>query len=204
MKIVLFAAFIGHVLCGVCDCLLSYSPSGRLDLKGALEDPDKMREAFADMPISWPLISILIGVFAITLFGFGYLELSSWMKEFSKTASMIMYISAVVFLISIVVHHIICGLVEWLYIRLGRSDEARDAALEFQMKTIATMIIGYLALAVFLIVLFFMIVTGKTNLPRWTCVFNTLPVMAILSLTKLPAKGNIAGAVMYFGLFILL
>ena len=50
----------------------------------------------------------------------------------------------------------------------------------------------------------FMIVTGKTNLPRWTCVFNTLPVMAILSLTKLPAKGNIAGAVMYFGLFILL
>ncbi|MCR5096301.1 MAG: hypothetical protein K6A70_06155 [Erysipelotrichaceae bacterium] len=204
MKIVLFAAFIGHVLCGVCDCLLSYSPSGRLDLKGALEDPDRMREAFADMPNSWPLISILMGVFAITLFGFGYLELSSWMKEFSKTASMIMYISAVVFLISIVVHHIICGLVEWLYIRLGRSDEARDAALEFQMKTIATMIIGYLALAVFLIVLFFMIVTGKTNLPRWTCVFNTLPVMAILSLTKLPAKGNIAGAVMYFGLFILL
>jgi len=126
------------------------------------------------------------------------------MKEFSKTASMIMYISAVVFLISIVVHHIICGLVEWLYIRLGRSDEARDAALEFQMKTIVTMIIGYLALAVFLIVLFFMIVTGKTNLPRWTCVFNTLPVMAILSLTKLPTKGNIAGAVMYFGLFILL
>ncbi len=204
MKIVLFAAFIGHVLCGVCDCLLSYSPSGRLDLKGALEDPDKMREAFTDMPISWPLISILMGVFAITLFGFGYLELSSWMKEFSKTASMIMYISTVAFLISIVVHHIICGLVEWLYIRLGRSDEARDAVLEFQMKTIATMIIGYLALAVFLIVLFFMIVTGKTNLPRWTCVINTLPVMAILSLTKLPAKGNIAGAVMYFGLFILL
>ena len=36
LKIVLFIAFIGHILCGICDCLLSYSPSGRLDLKQAL------------------------------------------------------------------------------------------------------------------------------------------------------------------------
>lgn len=204
LKTVLFLAFIGHVLCGICDCLLSYSPSGRLDLKGALKDPDKMRTVFADLPLTWPLISILLGVYAITMFAFGYLGLSRWMDGFSRTASVIMYISAVVFLISIVVHHIICGLVEWLYIRMGRTDEVREAALEFQAKTIVTMIIGYLGLAVFVITLFVMVAAGKTTLPQWACVLNTLPIMLILMITKLPAKGNIAGAVMFLGLFVLL
>ena len=204
LKCVLFIAFIGHILCGICDCLLSYSPSGRLDLKGALKSSDKMNEVFKDYPIKWSLVSIMLGVFAITIFGFGYLELSKWMEEYSKVASLIMYISAIVFLISIVVHHIICGLVEWLYVRLGKTDEAREVALEFQMKTIATMIVGYLGLAVFLVTLFIMVVTGKTSLPQWACVLNTLPLMLVLAPTKLPAKGNIAGTIMYLGLFILL
>lgn len=204
LKSVLFIAFIGHVLCGICDCLLSYSPGGRLDLKGSLKDPDKMRTVFADMPLSWPLISILLGVYAITAFGFGYLGLSRWMEEFSRTASVIMYISSVVFLISIVVHHIICGLVEWLFIRMGRTNEARQAVLEFQAKTIVTMVIGYLGLASFVITLFIMVSMGKTTLPQWACVLNTLPVMLILLITRLPAKGNIAGAIMYLGLLILL
>ena len=204
LKSVLFIAFIGHVLCGICDCLLSYSPGGRLDLKGSLKDPDKMRTVFADMPLSWPLISILLGVYAITAFGFGYLGLSRWMEEFSRTASVIMYISSVVFLISIVVHHIICGLVEWLFIRMGRTNEARQAVLEFQAKTIVTMVIGYLGLASFVITLFIMVSMGKTTLPQWACMLNTLPVMLILLITRLPAKGNIAGAIMYLGLLILL
>ena len=204
MKTVLLIAFIGHVLCGICDCLLSYSPNGRLDLKGALKSPEKMREVFKDYPIRWSLLSIMFGVYAITAFGFGYLALSRWMEQYSDTASAVMYISAVVFLISIVVHHIICGLVEWLYVRLGRTDEARDAALEFQKKTIATMVVGYLGLAAFVITLFIMVIIGKTSLPQWACIINTLPLMIILLPTKLPAKGNIAGALMFFGLLLLL
>lgn len=204
MRTVLLIALIGHVLCGICDCLLSYSPNGRLDLKGALKSPEKMREVFNDYPIKWSLLSIMLGVYAITAFGFGYLALSRWMEQYSDTASAVMYISAVVFLISIVVHHIICGLVEWLYVRLGRTDEARDAALEFQKKTIATMVVGYLGLAAFVFTLFIMVITGKTSLPQWACVLNTLPLMIILLPTKLPAKGNIAGALMFLGLFIII
>ena len=73
MKIVLALALLGHILCGVCDCLLSYSPSGRIDLAGVLKDAKKMREEFKDLPLSWPMASILLGVAAITMFGFGYL-----------------------------------------------------------------------------------------------------------------------------------
>ena len=204
MKTVLLIAFIGHVLCGICDCLLSYSPNGRLDLKGALKSPEKMREVFKDYPVRWSLLSLMLGVYAITAFGFGYLALSRWMEQYSDTASAVMYISAVVFLISIVVHHVICGLVEWLYVRLGRTDQARAATLEFQKKTIATMVVGYLGLAAFVFTLFIMVITGKTSLPQWACVLNTLPLMIILLPTKLPAKGNIAGALMFLGLFIII
>ena len=42
--------------------------------------------------------------------------------------------------------------------------------------------------------------TGKTDIPRWGCVFNTLPAFLILMSTKIPAKGNIANAFMFLGL----
>ena len=203
MKIAILAALIGHILCGVSDCLLSYSKSGRLNLK-EITDPDKMSEMFENMPLSFPLASMLLGTAAITMFSFGYFVLSDWMSVFSKTASNIMYISAVIFLIPIVTHHVFCGVVEWIYIRLGRTKAVREAVLEMQIKTIATMIVGYLGLLTFMVTLFIMIVTGNTSLPIWACVFNTLVVMLVLAPTNLPAKGNIAGAIMYLGLLILI
>jgi hypothetical protein len=126
------------------------------------------------------------------------------MGQYSTAASIVMFISAMVFLISIVAHHVICGVVEWFYIKLGRTDEARNVVLEFQMKTIVTMVVGYLGLAAFVMTLFLMVVSGRTSLPQWACVFNTLPLMVVLALTKLPAKGNIAGAIMFMGLSILI
>ena len=203
MKTAMLAALIGHILCGVSDCLLSYSKSGRLNLK-EITDPDKMSKMFEDMPLWFPLASMLLGTAAITMFGFGYFALSDWMSAFSETASNIMFISSVIFLIPIVTHHVFCGVVEWIYIRLGRTKAVREAVLEMQRKTIGTMVVGYLGLLTFMAALFIMIVTGNTGLPVWACAFNTIVVMIVLAPVKLPAKGNIAGAVMYLGLLILI
>ena len=203
IRILLCAAFLAHIACGYCDCLLSYGKKGRLDLK-AIKDPERMREAFADVPLWQPMVSILLGTFSITVFTFGYLALSSWMYGYNRSLSYIMLAAAIVFAVPIVVHHVICGLVEWFYIRLGRTDEARETVLGFQKETIATMVVGYLGLIVFVICLFTAVVTGWTTLPRWACFFNTLPLMLLLLPTKLPAKGNIAGAVMFLGLALLI
>ena len=203
LKIAMLTALIGHILCGVSDCLLSYSQSGRLNLK-EITDPDKMSEMFEDMPLSFPLASMLLGTAAITMFGFGYFALSDWMSVFSKTASRIMFISSVIFLIPIVTHHVFCGVVEWIYIRLGRTNAVREAVLEMQIKTIATMVVGYLGLLTFMVTLFFMVAMGNTSLPVWACVFNTLVAMIVLAPAKLPAKGNISGVIMYLGLLILI
>lgn len=199
LKISIIAAIAGHILCGLSDCLLGYSKKGRLDLK-QINNAEKMSEMFADMPLSYPLCSALLGVFAITLFSFGYFGLSGWMSEYSAIASTIMFIAAAVYAVPIAAHHVLFAVIEWLYIRLGRTNEAREAVLELQKKTIAPMFVGYLGLLVFTVTLFVMIISGKTALPQWTCIFNTIVAMILLLPTKLPAKGNIAGAVMFFGL----
>ena len=203
IKIALLSAVIGHILCGISDCLLAYSRKGRLDLKN-ISDPEKMSAMFADMPLSFPLASMLLGTFAIALFGFGYIELAGWTGVYSEPASVVMLISALIYLVPITAHHVFFGAIEWLYIRLGRTDTARTVVLELQKKTIATMYAGYAGLLVFVVTLFIMIVSGGTALPAWACIFNTLVVMILLLPTKLPAKGNIAGAVMFLGLFILI
>lgn len=203
LKIALISAIIGHLLCGACDCLLGYSRKGRLDLKN-ISNAEKMSEMFRDMPLSFPLASILLGTGAIAMFGAGYIGLSRWMGGFSQPASIIMLISALVYLVPITAHHVLFGAVEWMYIRLGRTDKAREAVLDLQKKTIAPMFAGYAGLLAFVVTLFVMTVSGGTTLPAWACVFNTLVFMILLLPTKLPAKGNIAGALMFLGLVFLI
>lgn len=199
LKLCIIAAIVGHILCGVSDCLLAYSKKGRLDLKN-INDAEKMSAMFADMPLSYPISSALLGVFAIALFSFGYLGLSCYIREYSSAASVIMLISTILYTVPIAAHHVLFAAIEWLYIRLGRTNKAREAVLELQKRTIATMFVGYLGLLVFVVTLFVMIVSGSTGLPQWACVFNTFIAMLLLLPTKLPAKGNIAGAVMFLGL----
>ena len=50
LKILLLLACVGHILCGITDCLLAYTPKGRLNLR-KITDPEKMRKMFADMPL---------------------------------------------------------------------------------------------------------------------------------------------------------
>ena len=203
IKTAIILAIIGHILCGVCDVLLTYTPKGKVGVKEA-KDPVKMAELFEGASPTNSLLSMVLGTLAITLFGFGYLALSFWMKEFSPLASNIMLIASVIFLVFIVVHHVICGIVEWLFIRMDRKPESLEAALDLQKKTIVTMFVGYAALLVFVVTLFVTVVSGKTSIPAWGCVFNTALFMLPLAFTKLPAKGNIAGALMFIGLLIML
>ena len=203
LKGLLILACVAHILCGFSDCLLSYGKNGRLNLK-EIKDPEKMSAMFEAMPIWQPMASILLGTFSITAFTFGYLALASWMYRYNTVTAYIMLVSTVLFAVPIVTHHIICGLVEWFYIKLGRTDEARKLVLDFQKKTIVTMIAGYLGELIFLISFLVMVVSKETSLPQWACVLNTLPIVLVISPTKIPAKGNVAGAIMFFGLAILL
>ena len=138
-------------------------------------------------------------MFALFMASFGYIEISSWISESSPVIGQIMLIATMFFIVLISAHHVLCGAVEWFYVKLGTTDEALKNVIDFFKRT-SIAAIAYVGLLVFDILLFVLVVTGKTDLPGWACVFNTIPAFLLLAPTKVPAKGNIANAFMFLGL----
>ncbi|MCR5232886.1 MAG: hypothetical protein K6E53_03145 [Lachnospiraceae bacterium] len=202
MNIVLIIAGIGHLICGVTDCMLAYTKNGRFDFSD-IKDNAKMQKTFSAMPLKQVILAMFIGVFALFMACFGYIEICSRIMETAPVIGRIMRVASMFFLVLISAHHVLCGTVEWFYVKLGRTEEALKAVTDFFKSTLLAAI-AYVGLLVFAILLFILVVTGRTDLPRWACIFNTLPAFLILAPTKAPAKGNIANAFMFLGLAFLI
>ena len=202
MKIMLIIACIGHIICGITDCMFAYSKNGRFDFAN-MKDEGKMKQVFSAMSLRQIEIGMMLGVIALFLTSFGYMAVAERMRNYGTVVANVMKISALFFLILISAHHVLCGAVEWFYVKSGMHEESLKEVTDFFKKT-SFVAIAYVGLFVYVVILFVMIVTGKTDLPRWTCVFNTLPAFLILAPTKIPAKGNIANAFMFLGLAVLL
>ena len=90
------------------------------------------------------------------------------------------------------------------YVKLGRTEEARQIIVELFKKTSVTMIVCYLGFLLFGASMFFAVVSGRTPLPPWACVFNVVPLMLLLFPTRVGGSGNWAGAIMFIGLLFLI
>ena len=202
MKVALIIACIGHIICGITDCMLAYMKNGRFEFSD-VKDNKKMQKVFEGASLKQIELAMLMGVFALFLASFGYIGISKVIRANSPVVGSIMLAASLFFIVLIAAHHVLCGATEWFYVRLGRTDDALNAIMDFFKRT-SPAAIAYAGLLVFDILLFAMVVTGKTDLPGWACVFNTLPAFLILAPTKIPAKGNIANAFMFLGLAVLL
>ena len=203
LKLCMLTAFFGHMICWYCDCLITYSPNGRFSAE-LLNDNEQLSELLKDMPLKRPMRSALLGIFALIMSFGGFLALSEWMRQFSSAYAIIMLIGPVLFTACVIPHHVICALVEWLYIKLGRTEDARKTVLDLFKKTSATMIVCYTGLLIFSAAFLIAVLTGTTALPRWACVFNTLPLFLILSPFKVAGSGNIANSVMFLALAVMI
>ena len=66
------------------------------------------------------------------------------------------------------------------------------------------MYLGYLGMLVFAAAFLIAVVTGRTALPVWACIFNLIPLAIVIMPTKLSAKANVIGAIMFTGLIFLI
>ena len=202
MKIVLIIACIGHVICGITDCMLAYMKSGRFNFSD-VKDNERMKRIFDGASLKQIELAMLVGVFSLFLTSFGYISVSRMIWKTSPTVGYVMLVASIFFIVLISAHHVLCGATEWFYVRLGRTDDSLETIIDFFKRT-SPAAIAYVGLLVFDVLLFVMVITGKTDLPKWVCVFNTIPAFMILAPTKIPAKGNIANAFMFLGLAIML
>lgn len=126
------------------------------------------------------------------------------MSEFSKTFSVIILIAIGLFLSFGVAHHVFCGVAEWFYVRMGMTEDARQAVVKFFKDTSVTMAGCYLGLITLGVVLFISVVTGTTSLPQWACVINYIPFALLIMPFRIGGAGNWSGALMFFGLLLLI
>lgn len=87
---------------------------------------------------------------------------------------------------------------------MKKTEEARQTILELFHQTSATMVVCYLGLLLFAVSFFIAVVTGITPLPRWACVFNTLPLFLAMMPFRIVGTGNLVNAIMFLGLFFLI
>jgi len=198
LKIIMIIAALGHIICGITDCMMAYSKTGRFEFSD-VKDNDKMRKIFSTMSLKQLEAAMLVGVFALFMSSFGYITISQYILKSNTVIGNIMLVAAMFFIVPISAHHVLCGSVEWFYVKLGMKEESLKAVMDF-FKSTSVAAIAYVGLLVFVILFFIMVVTGNTSLPRWACIFNTLPAFLLLAPTKVPAKGNIANAFMFIGL----
>ena len=204
MHIMFLVAIAGHLLCGVCDCLMTYVPGGKkFDFK-QMSDNAAMKETFEKMPLRNVTLAMVLGCVALFMCAGGYFSLYQWMKEYSSTYSIIMLIGMAMFLVFGSAHHVLCGVAEWIYIRMGMTEEARGVVIKLFKDTSLTMVLCYIGLAMFAVTFFIAVVTGATSLPAWACVFNTIPPFLVLTPFRIGGAGNWSGAFMFAGLMFLM
>ena len=199
---ILILAMIGHVLCVYCDRLILCTPGGNFNYSD-IKDNEKMARLFTAMPESAPLRSLVLGTLAMFLQFFGYLALGIWMRQYSALWANIMIVGAAMIYTFGLAHHIQGCAAEWIYIKSDHCEEGRKLTADFWDKTSAVMIGCYAGIILFSVAHFIPVVAGMTALPAWACVFNLLPLFLVQAPFNIPGAGNIAGAVMYLGLFIL-
>ena len=201
IKIFLAIACAGHVLCCFCDRAITYTPNGRFNFKD-LTDNDRLSALFDGSSNQRQLFSMLAGVLALAMTSLGYIALYSYVASYSAVYGTILLVSFAPFIVAGTAHHVFCGAVEWFYIRLGRTEEARKAILEFFKKTLPAMYVCFVCLMIFAVTLFVAVVSGATGLPRWACVFNVLPMFVVILPFRLVGSFNIASAMAFLGLFV--
>ena len=138
LKWLFLIALAGHLLCGLCDCLLIYMPNGRFRAE-YMKDGRKLAEVFDGMPLRNSVLSMVLGCFAMCMMFFGYMAIYTWMRQYSAVYADLILLSIGLIFTFGMAHHVLCGVPEWLYVRHGRTEEAREIITELFKKTSVTM-----------------------------------------------------------------
>lgn len=203
VKWLLALTCVGHLLLWRCDWIITMLSGGRFSAQ-MMKDNDQLAAVMGDTPLKKPMTSMVLGTFAMTALLPGYLALSAWMYQYSSVCAVLMGIGCILFVLPGIAHHVFCGAVEWFYLRMGKTENARKAIQEFFKGTASTMVVCYVGLLLFSVVMLIAVVGGMTTLPRWMGICNALPLFLVLNPLRIVGTGNVVNAVVALGLALML
>lgn len=202
MKVALGLGILGEIIGGIACYLITLYHKVEQDRSTPEKRKmaDLLRDEFASNPSMAFLLAYAVSDFLLTV---AYIALGFWMKAYSTTAAafiiVLAHISFLIFLINIVIR---CTTMQ-VYRCLDNDIRIADACDSIDQRFKSIQLVGDLSRFALCILLFVMVVLGKTSLSPWAGVLILLPQLTGIS-KKYPFIQYILGMVMMIGLLILI
>ena len=201
-KLLLFGGF-GHLLCWLGgDLLLYFVPNGPLDTL-QLFDYDKTAEMLALANPTQFTISGIVGTIAMMLVLVGYYQIYLLLKPNAKVLSKVTLVGTLFTCVAGAIMHFTCTTMLWYFVKSGATKEAHDIMISFFTETMVTTAMCIIGVFMVCVSLFIAVIKGKTCLPKWGCVVNTIPLTLVAGILFAGMGAmNLGSALMFLGLFI--
>ena len=196
IRITFALGVVGHAVNMYCDRILSIFPNGtiKLDNIKEIEKEGVLAKMMEGVSADVPMRSAILGVLAMILEFFSYIALAFYTYGHSHAMGIIMFVTAACFCIIGAAYHVKYALAEYVFIKLGRDNEAKDLMLE--VKDSAPILkLCMVGMVIYIVTLIVGIVTGIIGFPIWAVVFTTLPIVVLLFPFKIIGTLHIAAMV---------
>lgn len=203
-KLLLFGAF-GHLLCWAGgDLLLYFVPNGPLDTLQLFDYSQTASMLTGANPLQFT-ISGIAGTVAMMLVLVGYYQIYLLLKPNAKILSKVVLVGTLFTCVAGAIMHFSCTTMLWYFVKSGATKEAHDIMISFFTETMVTTALCNIGVFMVCISLFIAIIKGKTCLPKWCCVVNTIPLTLVAGvlLAGIGAM-NVGSSLMFFGLAFLI
>lgn len=205
LKFMLGLGIIGHAVNMYCDRRLSIFPNGQIDYKTIkdLFKGDNAARLMEGVSEKVPMFSAVAGVFCILLELIGYSSLGFYTYEHHHILGMIMIFGSVFYGVLGSAYHVKEGFAEYLFIKMGRDDRAKECMMYLQngATILRICVVGILGLIAAYIIA---VVTGIIGFPVWALVFTILPVVIVIFPFKIIGSIHIGAMVSMFGWMLLM
>ncbi len=201
----LLVAALGHLLCWLGgDLLLFFVPNGPLEVMGLFDYGKTAQMLEGASPLQFT-ISGIAGTVAMMLALPGYYQIHLFLKPVSKRAGAVTAVGALLTCVAGAVMHFTCTSMLWHFVKSGATAEAHSIMLSFFFETAVTSAMCNLGVMLVAVPLLVLVAKGRTCLPKWACLVNTLPLtLAAGVLFAVMGAMNLGSAMMFFGLHRLL
>ena len=201
-RYLMFYGIIGYTMCLIGDFILEYLPNGELTWE-SISDYKMLEQATQGVTAKRFAISGVLGVFSMIFVTLGLVGISEYVHMYSSIASELMLVGGVGSSVLSAVFHLIYTLMPWIFLTLNSTKEGNDVKDQFLQDHQIILQINPIFYMLFCFTLLYVVVAGKTPLPRWAGIFNIAFIFKALDYFKVNGGSNIAGAIMCTGLFIL-
>lgn len=205
LKIMLGLGILGHALNMYCDRILSIFPAGQIDYSTIknLFDGDYAARLMEGTSEKVPMFSSVAGAFSIILEVLGYSALGLYTYSFNHILGGLILLGSLISGVLASAYHVKVGFSEYLFIKMGRDDRAKEAMMALQQNGTALRTCA-LGTAIILIAYVIAVVTGTIGFPIWSLVFTIIPIFIIILPFKIVGSLHIGAMISMLGWMLLM